>query len=188
MRVTEEQALAVQCPTCGAKPGAACELVTGQPRTAPHRDRRLEVSDKVADKHKPRRAFNAAAFTSTTGAGRQMLSYRKGQAIFAQGDTADAVFVILEGRTRLSARSKNGKEATLGILSNQDFFGKDCIAGELLRTASVTAMTDCTVLRIEKKTMVRTLAREISLSNLLSDYVLGPVSYTHLTLPTKRIV
>lgn len=173
MKVTEEQAIAVRCPTCGAKPGAACELVTGHARTAPHRDRRLEVPDKVSSKYKARRAFNAAAFMSTTGAGRKMLSYRKGEAIFAQGDTADSVFVILVGRTRLSARSKNGKEATLDILSNQDFFGKDCIAGEPVRTASATAMTDCTLLRIEKKVMVRALAREISLSNLLSAYVLG---------------
>jgi CRP-like cAMP-binding protein len=110
---------------------------------------------------------------STTGAGRQMLSFLKGQTIFAQGDTADAIFVILEGRTRLSARSKNGKEATLDILSNQDFIGEDCIAGERIRTAYAIAMTDCTLLRVEKKVMVRALAREISLSNLLSAYVLG---------------
>jgi CRP/FNR family cyclic AMP-dependent transcriptional regulator len=101
------------------------------------------------------------------------MSFRKGQTIFAQGGTADAIFVILEGRARLSARSKNRKEAILDILSKQDFVGKDCIAGERVRTASATAMTDCTLLRIEKNIMVRALAREISLSNLFSAYVLG---------------
>jgi hypothetical protein len=46
MKVTEKQALAVRCPTCGAKPGEKCELSTGLPRTEPHRDRRLVASDK----------------------------------------------------------------------------------------------------------------------------------------------
>jgi len=46
MKVTEKQALAVRCPTCGAKPGEKCELSTGLPRTEPHRDRRLVASDQ----------------------------------------------------------------------------------------------------------------------------------------------
>ncbi len=46
MKVTERQALTVRCPTCGAKPGEKCELSTGQPRTEPHRDRRLAASEK----------------------------------------------------------------------------------------------------------------------------------------------
>ena len=169
MRVTKEEALTVACPTCGAKPGVECELVSRQPRTQPHRDRRLEVLDQSV----ARRAFDPATFLSTTGTGRQVVSFQKGETVFVQGDTADAVFVMLEGRTRLSAQSKNGKEATLRILGDRDMFGKDCIAGEQVRTASATAMTDCTLLRIEKKIMVRALAREISLSNLLWVYVLG---------------
>jgi hypothetical protein len=42
----DQAALAVRCPTCGAKPGNPCELSTGEPRTAPHRERRLEASEK----------------------------------------------------------------------------------------------------------------------------------------------
>jgi CRP-like cAMP-binding protein len=101
-----------------------------------------------------------------------MMSFRKGQPIFGQGDTADAIFVILKGRVLLSARCKNRKQATLDILCDEDFVGKDCIAGERVRTASASAMTDCTLLRIQKATMMRALAREVSLSNLLCAYVL----------------
>jgi len=46
MKAKKKEALAVCCPTCGAKPGEKCELSTGLPRTNPHRDRRLEASEK----------------------------------------------------------------------------------------------------------------------------------------------
>ena len=85
---------------------------------------------------KARRDFDPKIFLSTIGDGRQIVSFRKKQIIFAQGDTTDAVFVIQEGKVRLSAKSKAGKEATLGILSDKDFVGEDCLAGQPLRIAS----------------------------------------------------
>ena len=117
--------------------------------------------------------FSAETFLSTIGAGRVTVFLRKGQSVYSQGDKADAVFVILKGGVRLSARSRGKKEATLDLLSDEDFLGKECLAGERLRTASASAMTDCTLLRIEKKIMVEAMAREVSLSNLLCAYVLG---------------
>ena len=80
-------------------------------------------------------------FLSTIGDGRQIVSFRKKQIIFAQGDTPEAVFVIQKGKVKLSAKSKAGKEATLGILSDKDFVGEDCLAGQPLRIASESAMT-----------------------------------------------
>jgi hypothetical protein len=47
-RLGMEQIRAVRCPTCGAEPGEKCELNTGQPRTAPHRDRRLATEDLLS--------------------------------------------------------------------------------------------------------------------------------------------
>ena len=73
-------------------------------------------------------AFNPRLFLSTPGMGREMVSFRKGDLIFAQGDASDAVFVIQTGRVRHSARTQNGKEATLDILGGSDFVGKDSIA------------------------------------------------------------
>jgi len=121
---------------------------------------------------KARREFDPKIFLSTIGDGRQIMSFRKKQIIFAQGDTTDAVFVIQEGNVRLSAKSKAGKEATLGILNDKDFVGEDCLADQPLRIASASAMTDCDLLRIEKKAMLLALHREQTLSNLFVTYLL----------------
>jgi CRP/FNR family transcriptional regulator, cyclic AMP receptor protein len=120
-----------------------------------------------------RPAFNPKTFLSTVGAGREMMSFRKGRMIFAQGDACDAVFVIQSGNVRLSARSQGGKEATLDILGDEDFVGKDSIAGQPIRTASAIALTDCQLLRIEKKAMMLALAREVTLSKTFCAYVLA---------------
>jgi CRP-like cAMP-binding protein len=111
-------------------------------------------------------------FLSTIGDGRQIVSFRKKQIIFAQGDTPEAVFVIQKGKVRLSAKSKAGKEATLGILSVKDFVGEDCLADQPLRIASASAMTDCDLLRIEKRAMILALHREQALSDLFVAYLL----------------
>jgi len=121
---------------------------------------------------KARRDFDPKIFLSTTGDGRQIVSFRKKQIIFAQGDTTNAVFVIQKGKVRLSAKSKAGKEATLGILSDKDFIGEDCLADQPLRIASASAMTDCDLLRIEKKAMMLALHREQTLSDLFVAYLL----------------
>ena len=121
---------------------------------------------------KARRDFDPKIFLSTTGDGRQIVSFRKKQIIFAQGDTTNAVFVIQKGKVRLSAKSKAGKEATLGILSDKDFIGEDCLADQPLRIASASAMTDCDLLRIEKNAMVLALHREQTLSDLFVAYLL----------------
>jgi CRP/FNR family cyclic AMP-dependent transcriptional regulator len=112
-------------------------------------------------------AFNPETFLSTSGPGRRMMFFGNGQTVFAEGDKADAIFVILKGRVRLSARSHEKKDAVLDILSD-----KDCIAGERLRTASASAMTDCILLRIGRKTMKQALTREVSLANIMCAYVL----------------
>ena len=101
------------------------------------------------------------------------MSFRKGQTIYAQGDPTDALFVIQNGRVKLSVRSHAGKEATLDILSDGDFVGKDSVAGQTSRTASASAMTDCSLLRIEKKAMLLALTRQIKLANMFWGYVLA---------------
>lgn len=117
-------------------------------------------------------AFNPKTFLSTAGTGRELMSFPAGRAIYAQGDAADALFVIQTGKVKLSAKSKAGKEATLDILSDDDFVGKDALAGQSSRTASATAMTDCSLLRIEKKVMMLALTKNVKLANLFLAYVL----------------
>jgi CRP/FNR family cyclic AMP-dependent transcriptional regulator len=116
--------------------------------------------------------FDPQVFLDTIGEGRKALLFPKKQTIFAQGDPADAVFYLQTGKVRLTVVSKDGKEATIGILSNGSFFGEGSLAGQPLRMGSATAMTDCAVLRIEKKAMVDTLHREHALSDLFVAYLL----------------
>ena len=93
--------------------------------------------------------------------------------LFAQGDAADAVFYIQEGKVRLTVVSKIGKEATLGILSEGQFFGEGSLAGQALRMGSATAMTECELLRIDKKAMMLALHREQTFSDLFVAYLLA---------------
>ena len=96
-------------------------------------------------------AFNPGRFLETISIGRKNLVLAKKSVIFSQGDDADAVFYIQKGRVRLSVVSKNGREATIGMLGEANFFGEGSLAGQALRMGSAAALTDCKLLRIEKK-------------------------------------
>jgi CRP/FNR family transcriptional regulator, cyclic AMP receptor protein len=118
-------------------------------------------------------SFNPKLFLSTPGTGRKMVSFRKGQVIFAQGDASNAVFVIQTGRVRVSAKARRGKETTLDVLGVSDFVGNDSIAAEVTRTTSANALTDCQLLRIENQVMMLALSEEEGLANLVCTYVLA---------------
>jgi CRP/FNR family transcriptional regulator, cyclic AMP receptor protein len=122
---------------------------------------------------KSHREFDPQEFLATIGEGRKAVSFPKKETIFAQGDAADAVFYIQEGKVRLTVVSKIGKEATLGILSTGEFFGEGGLAGQHLRMGSAIAMTDCELLRIEKKAMMLALHREHKFSDLFVAYLLA---------------
>jgi CRP-like cAMP-binding protein len=118
------------------------------------------------------RDFDVHAFLATIGEGRKAILFPKKQTIFAQGDPGDAVFYLQTGKVRLHVVSKTGKEATIGILSDESFFGEGSLAGQPLRMSTATAMTACAVLRIEKRAMMDTLHREHALSDLFVAYLL----------------
>jgi len=119
------------------------------------------------------RDFDPMKFLATIGEGRTVVTVPKKQTIFSQGDAADAVFYIQEGKVRLTVVSKNGKEATLGILNEGEFFGEGGLAGQPLRMGSASAMTDCELLRIDKKAMTLALHREHTFSDLFVAYLLA---------------
>jgi CRP/FNR family cyclic AMP-dependent transcriptional regulator len=116
--------------------------------------------------------FNPLAFLSTIGKGREMLSFQKKDTIFAQGDSTDGLFFIQKGKVRLSVVSERGKEATLAILGERDFFGESGLAGQLLRMSSATAITECILLHVEKKAMMLAMSLEPKLSALFVKYLL----------------
>jgi CRP/FNR family cyclic AMP-dependent transcriptional regulator len=116
--------------------------------------------------------FDPKTFLSTINGGRKIEPFLKKRIIFAQGDPSDAVFYIKEGKVRLTVVSQIGKEATIGILNRGDFFGEGCLTGQLLRLCSATAMTDCSVMRIDKKSMMEVLHREHAFSDMFVAYLL----------------
>jgi CRP/FNR family transcriptional regulator, cyclic AMP receptor protein len=119
-----------------------------------------------------RAEFNPRTFLSTIGKGRKMVSFTKRNTIFAQGDSTDGLFFIQEGKVQLSVVSEAGREATLGILSEGDFFGEGGLAGQLVHMSSAIAMTDCVLLHVEKKAMMLAMSREPKLSAMFVKYLL----------------
>ena len=119
------------------------------------------------------RHFDPGAFLATIGDGRRSLSIPRRQGIFNQGDLADAVFYIQKGKIKLSVVSNAGKEATIGILGEGNFFGKGALAGQALRMGSAVAMTECSLLRIEKKAMMSALHRGHAFSDMFVAYLLA---------------
>jgi CRP-like cAMP-binding protein len=116
--------------------------------------------------------FDTKTFLSTINGGRRIEAFPKKKTIFAQGDLSDAVFYIQKGKVRLAVVSKIGKEATIGILNEGDFFGEGCLVGQPLRSCSATAMTDCSVMKTEKKAMTEVLHREHVFSDMFVAYLL----------------
>jgi CRP/FNR family cyclic AMP-dependent transcriptional regulator len=119
------------------------------------------------------RDFDPTTFLATIGDGRRNLTFAKDQAIFAQGDVADAVFYIQKGKVKLTVVSPSGREATLGLLDTENFFGEGALAGQTLRMGSASAMTDCQVQRIDKKAMIDALHREPAFSERFVAYLLA---------------
>jgi CRP/FNR family transcriptional regulator, cyclic AMP receptor protein len=123
--------------------------------------------------NKKNRAFDPNTFLATIGDGRKIVTVAKKQLIFAQGDGADAVFYVQKGKVRLTVVSKSGKEATIAIVSEGNFFGEGALAGQLLRMCSAAAMTDCELLRVDKKAMMDALHREHTFSDMFVAYLLA---------------
>ncbi len=122
---------------------------------------------------KKNRGFDPHTFLATIGEGRNLLAVLKNQSIYAQGDQADAVFYVQKGKVRLTVVSKAGKEATIGILSERSFFGEGALAGQIVRMGSAAAMTDCELLRVDKKAMIDALHREHAFSDMFVAYLLA---------------
>jgi CRP/FNR family cyclic AMP-dependent transcriptional regulator len=118
--------------------------------------------------------FDPAAFLASAGLGRRIVKLRPKQAFFTQGSPADSIFYLQSGRAKLTVVSKNGKEATLTLLTAGEFIGEESIAGVVgLRLATATAITSCTVLKIDRPEMIRVLHEEHAFSDLFLKFLLA---------------
>jgi CRP/FNR family cyclic AMP-dependent transcriptional regulator len=116
----------------------------------------------VAKTKKKNRPFNVKAFLGTVNGGRTVSTYTQNQKVFSQGDHADSVFYIQEGKVKVCVTSEQGKEAVVALHGNGDFFGEGCLNGQPLRLATVVAVTECVITRLDKAAIVRVLHDERS--------------------------
>jgi CRP/FNR family transcriptional regulator, cyclic AMP receptor protein len=124
-------------------------------------------------KAKKAQKFDPKIFLATIGEGRKIVAVSKRQMIFTQGDPADAVFYIQKGKVQLTVVSQTGKEATIGIVTEGNFVGEGSLAAQVTRMGSAAALTDCELLRVEKKAMMSALHRESELSDVFVAFLLA---------------
>jgi CRP-like cAMP-binding protein len=118
--------------------------------------------------------FDPASFLATAGVGRTLVKLQAKQALFSQGEPADAIFYIQKGRLKLTVVSKRGKEATIALLGAGEFVGEACIAiAQPLRQSTATAVSDCEILKIARDDMVRVLSEEHTFSDVFVAFLLA---------------
>jgi CRP-like cAMP-binding protein len=103
----------------------------------------------------------------------ERVEHKRRTAVFSQGDPADSVFYILKGKVKLTVVSKEGKEAIVALLDTGSFFGEGCLAGQTRRMASATAVSDCLLLRVAKKAIMRLLQEQPEFSALFVSFLLA---------------
>ena len=116
--------------------------------------------------------FDPEAFLAKADGGRTISQYQKDQTVFSQGEAADAVFYIQQGKIKLTVVSEQGKEAVIAILGTGDFFGEGCLVAQSRRIATVTAMMECDIMRLEKAAIIRVLHEEPAFSEMFMSHLL----------------
>ena len=124
-------------------------------------------------KSAPKANFNSKDFLARVSRVQTLAEYAKNQTVFLQGQPADAIFIIQKGKVKLTVVSKQGKEAVIAILGPGDFFGEGCLAGQAVRMSSVTTITECSIVRIEKADAIRVLHDEPAFSEMFLHYLLS---------------
>jgi CRP/FNR family cyclic AMP-dependent transcriptional regulator len=122
---------------------------------------------------KATKKFNVQVFLHTVAGGRSVTKYRKNQKVFSQGDPADSVFYIHEGKVKVCVVSEQGKEAVVALHGNGDFFGESCLNGHPRRVATVVTVTECVIMRLEKAAIVRVLHDEPQFAEMFMAYLLS---------------
>ena len=117
--------------------------------------------------------FDPQVFLAKANGGKTLARYGKNDRVFIQGDPADAIYYIQEGKVKLTVVSQQGKEAVVAILGPNDFFGEGCLAGQLVRMATATALSDCSIMRLPKHEMIRVLKEEPRFSEVFVTHLLS---------------
>jgi len=117
--------------------------------------------------------FDPEVFLSNGGVGTTKSAYEEDNVIFSQGEAADSIFYINNGKVKLTVQSEQGKEAVVAILGPGDFLGEGCLAGQPRRMATAVAMTECLITRVEKAAMIRKLHDDPDFSKKFMSHLLA---------------
>jgi len=117
--------------------------------------------------------FDPKAFLAKANGGRTIAKYRKNQIVFSQGDPANSVFYIRDGKVKITVISEQGKEAVVAVLGTDEFCGEGCLTGQPLRVATATAMTACEIMRLEKAAIIQVLHDEPAFSEMFVSHLLA---------------
>jgi CRP/FNR family cyclic AMP-dependent transcriptional regulator len=118
-------------------------------------------------------SFDPKVFLAKVNGGQTISEYRKGQTVYAQGSPADAVFYIQRGKAKKTVLSDQGKEAVIALFATGDFFGEGCMAGEMLRLATVSAMMESVIVRLAKENIIRVIHEEPAFAELFISHLLA---------------
>jgi CRP-like cAMP-binding protein len=124
-------------------------------------------------KRKAKLPFDPKVFLSKVNGGRAISDCRKDQIVYRQGDPADSVFYIRNGKVKATVVSEQGKEAVVALLGADDFFGEGCLAGQPLRLSTASAMTQCVIVRIAKADITRVIHEEPAFAELFISHLLA---------------
>jgi len=124
-------------------------------------------------KRKGQLPFDPKAFLAKANGGRTISQYRKNQIVFSQGDLADSVFYIHDGKVKVTVISEQGKEAVVAVLGSDEFCGEGCLTGQPRRVATATAMTECKIMRLEKAAVIQVLHDEPAFSEMFISHLLA---------------
>jgi CRP/FNR family cyclic AMP-dependent transcriptional regulator len=116
--------------------------------------------------------FDPKVFLTKVNGGRTISKYRADQVVYEQGVPADSVFYIQKGKAKVTVTSEQGKEAVVAVLAAGDFFGEGCLGGQALRLATVVALTDCVIVRMEKGNITRVIHEEPAFAELFIAHLL----------------
>ena len=103
--------------------------------------------------------------------GRATASYRNNQKIYNQGEDADFVFFVQEGRVKLTFTSKQGAESVLGIAEEGQFFGESSLHDLAMRIGTATAIGDCRITSVTKAAILSAIQQRPRFAKLFIDYL-----------------
>jgi CRP/FNR family transcriptional regulator, cyclic AMP receptor protein len=131
------------------------------------------MSNRGTSPKKSGTSFDPTAFLKTAAKGRAVCNHPKNRIIFAQGDAADSVHYIQSGKVKITVVSSGGKEAVVGILGADEFFGEGCLIGQPKRWATAVAMTECVTMQVEKAAILQVLKDETAFSQMFVSHILA---------------